>query len=282
MPQVLNNIKLDTQLAQEGYAVIRFLDQEKVQELLAFYNQHHNDSIPGFYASVFSENIDLRQQITQRIKAIYQPVIAEHFINHRLIGGIFIVKTEKEKERLHPHQDWGFIDEEKFRAFNIWVPLVDINDENGAIRVTPKSHLWAKNFRGPKIPDSFPDKQEVIWQNMKTMNLKAGEALIYDARLFHASFPNSTSSPRVATVFGAIPEGVPMLHYIGDNEYVDVYESSEEFFLGSNINKGSELLKKIDRVKMYSDINKDIPGYMKPASASSGSWFSRMFGFKQR
>ncbi len=280
MAQVLKNKALDEKLAYDGFAVIQFLDKSKVDELLSFYFQFHNNDIPGFYASVFSENIPLRQEITQKIKSIYMPIVEEHFINHKLIGGIFIVKTEKEKERLHPHQDWGFIDEDKYRAFNIWVPLVDVNEENGAMRVTAKSHLWSKNYRGPKIPDTFTNKQEEIWQNMQTMNLKAGEALIYDARLFHASFPNQTTSQRIATVFGAIPNDVPMIHYVGDNEYVDVYESNEDFFLGSNINKGAEVLKKIGRVKMTADINKNIPSYMKNNTANNDPWFKRLFGIK--
>jgi hypothetical protein len=247
---------------------------------LNFYHQNHTDEIPGFYASVFSTNINLKQEITKKIKSIYNKIFENTFINYKLIGGIYIVKTNQEKERLHPHQDWAFIDEENYRGFNIWIPLVDINEENGAIRITPESHLWVNNFRGPKIQDSFTNKQEDIWQNMTTLNLKAGEALIYDARLFHASFPNQTDKPRIATVFGAIPKDASMYHYIGDGDFVDVYESNEAFFLSSNINNGASVLKKLKRVKNFSIKNKNLPDYMTDKiinGKSKSSWFSRIF-----
>lgn len=277
MTAVLHNEKLDKQLLNEGYAVVKFINQIHIEELLQLYKDNHTNPIPGFYASVFSDDIDKRQKITEKIKSIYTPIINSLFINHRMIGGIFIVKTEDEKERLHPHQDWGFIDEERYRAFNIWVPLVDVSEENGAFRITPGSHLWVKNYRGPKIPDTFPDKQEIIWQNMKTMNLKAGEGVIYDARLFHASYPNTTKQHRVANVFGAIPEGVPMLHYIANNNQVDVYESNEAFFLGSNINKGAEILTKINQVTIRNEVSANIPNYMQPAVAQKQHWLKRLF-----
>lgn len=278
MAQVLNNEQLDKQLAKEGYAVVRFVDKEKAEELLALYQAYHTNPIPGFYASVFSDDVAKRQEITNKLKAVYEPIVNSLFINHRMIGGIFIVKTEDEKERLHPHQDWGFIDEEKYRAFNIWVPLVDVNEKNGAFRITPGSHLWVKNYRGPKLPDSFPEARDRIWDNMKTMNLTAGEGVIYDARLFHASFPNTTNGHRVATVFGAIPNGVPMLHYVANNNTVGVYESNEEFFLGGNINKGSEVLKKLYDVELRSEISSNIPNYLTAtASTKKQSWFKRLF-----
>jgi hypothetical protein len=277
MNTILRNEKLDKQLKEEGYAVVNFINQEQINELIALYQFHHKDSIPGFYASVFSDNVDKRQAITAKIKSIYEPIVAELFIDYRMIGGIFIVKTNEEKERLHPHQDWGFIDEDKYQAFNIWVPLVDVNETNGAFRITPGSHLWVKNYRGPQLPESFPEFQEEIWQNMTTMNLKAGQGVIYDARLFHASYPNTTDFHRIATVFGAIPKDIEMLHYIRNNNKVSVYESNEAFFLGSNINRGSEVLKKLFEVKFRNEKNKNLPGYLKKADSSKKSWLTRLF-----
>ena len=278
--QILKDRILDTQLLREGFVVIPFLKTIEVNDLLHFYHQNHTNEIPGFYASVFSTNISLREEITNKIQSIYIKIIENTFINYKLIGGIFIVKTNKEKERLHPHQDWAFIDEKIYSGFNVWIPLVDINEQNGAIRITPKSHLWVNNFRGPKIEDAFPNKQEEIWQNMITLNLKAGEALIYDARLFHASFPNQTEQPRIATVFGAIPKNAKMYHYIGDGDFVDIYESNEAFFLSSNINNGANVLNKLERVKNLSIKSKEIPDYigekMVP-SETKASWFSRIF-----
>lgn len=278
--QILKDKKLDELILSRGYVVIPFLNPVEVEDMLSFYHQNHTDDIPGFYVSIFSSDISLREKISQKIRSIYINHIENNFINYRLIGGNFIVKTNIEKERIHPHQDWTFIDEENCRGFNIWIPLVDLNEENGAIRITPGSHLWVKNYCGPKIQDSFLDKKEEIWQNMTTLYLKAGEALIYDARLFHASFPNQTDQPRVATVFGAIPNNAKMYHYIGDGEFVDVYDSNEAFFLSNDINNGASVLNKVERVKNHSIKNENLPVYLNDVGIqieNKKSWYSRIF-----
>ena len=114
---------------------------------------------------------------------------------------------------------------------------------------------------------------------MTTLYLKAGEALIYDARLFHASFPNQTDQPRVATVFGAIPNDAKMYHYIGDGEFVDVYDSNEAFFLSNDINNGASVLNKVERVKNHSIKNKNLPVYLNNVGVqieNKKSWYSRI------
>jgi hypothetical protein len=71
-----------------------------------------------------------------------------------------------------------------------------------------------------------------------------------------------------------------MYHYIGDGDFVDVYESNEAFFLSSNINNGASVLKKLKRVKNFSIKNKNLPDYMTDKiinEKSKSSWFSRIF-----
>jgi ectoine hydroxylase-related dioxygenase (phytanoyl-CoA dioxygenase family) len=42
-----------------------------------------------------------------------------------------MVKSKGENGSLHPHQDWNIVDEREFNSYNIWLPLVDVNAENG-------------------------------------------------------------------------------------------------------------------------------------------------------
>jgi hypothetical protein len=71
-----------------------------------------------------------------------------------------------------------------------------------------------------------------------------------------------------------------MYHYIGDGDFVDIYESNEAFFLSSNINNGANVLNKLERVKNLSIKSKEIPNYMGEKmirSETKASWFSRIF-----
>jgi len=240
--QILFDNRLDTALLKEGYVVVPFLKTEEVKSLTDFFNQHHPQGINGFYATAHAPDIAFRKLMNDAIKKIFSTAIEQYFQNCIPLGGSFVVKSNAQKERLHPHQDWNIVDEEKFRSFNIWVPLVNLNEHNGIIKVLPRSHRWAKSYRGPNIPDPFQNHLEWIWRKMIPLFMKAGEALIYDHRLFHASEPNTTNQLRLAAVFGIKPAEAQMYYYFGNNGKIDMYNSSVDFFMEGNIQRGPELL----------------------------------------
>lgn len=240
---ILKDPSLDNTLLNEGYVVVPFLDQLQVEELKEFFYEHHPNDIPGFYASAHSQDLEFRSRMNDKIKSVYAEAIEKYFSNCEALGGSFVVKTKTQKEKLHPHQDWNIVDEKQYRSFNIWVPLLDLNEENGAIRVLPKSHLWGENYRGPNIADARQQELGAIWEKMHTLIMKAGEALIYDHRLYHASYPNTKDEFRLACVFGIKPAEADMFYYFGKNNNVEVYKSSVDFFMSGDIQKGPEVLE---------------------------------------
>lgn len=269
MKPVLSNLTLDEQLATQGFVVVPFLDTEQVQTLLQFFYANHRSELPGFYATAHSSDLAFRKQMNDQIKAVFEPAIARNFQNCNALGGSYVVKSKSQEERLHPHQDWNIVDEAEYRSFNIWVPLVDLTQKNGAIRVVPGSHLWLDNFRGPQIPDGLGAHNETIWEHMQTLNMKAGEALIYDHRLYHASYPNLTDELRIATVFGIIPKDAQMFYYYGKDDAVEVYESSLDFFMEGDIQKGPEILRKVKTIAAPTFRIKALPSYLAKQEATS-------------
>jgi hypothetical protein len=158
------------------------------------------------------------------------------------------------------------------------VPLVNTTQENGAIRVLPKSHLWGLNYRGPNISDNRNDQVEDIWEKMKTLEIKAGEALIYDHRLYHASFPNIQETYRLAAVFGIKPKEADMFYYYGRDNNIEIYKSSIEFFMTGDIQNGPETLELVASIKTKATIpvNQD----KSPERPSIFSKLKRLFNFK--
>jgi hypothetical protein len=240
---ILKDTKLDQDLLAEGYVVVPFLNENELEGLKQFFYENHPNDIPGFYASAHSKDLDFRNKMNAKIKQSYASSIDRYFSNCEALGGSFVVKTKEQKEKLHPHQDWNIVDESNYRSFNIWVPLVDLTEENGAIRVLPGSHLWGENYRGPNIPEDRPSQLDEIWEKMLTLNMKAGEALIYDHRLYHASYPNQQDEFRLACVFGIKPKEAEMFYYFGKEEGIEVYKSSVAFFMEGDIQKGPEVLE---------------------------------------
>jgi hypothetical protein len=245
MIPILKDPALETKLSEEGFIVLPFLNNNEVNALIELYNMYHSEKRTGLYATSHSSDRDFKLKFNNEILKQFENAINRYFLNCRPLGGSYIVKYNGQNGTLLPHQDWSIVDEEQFRSFNIWVPLVDTTVENGAIAVLPRSHNLIKSFRGVNVPDPFYKISEYTWKHHQTLNMKAGEALLYDHRLLHASGINHTEIPRLAVVFGIIPEKAEMRYHYLENGIVSEYESNLDFFFNFDILKGPQGLKKL-------------------------------------
>lgn len=243
--QLLQNSEKDKFLEEQGYVVVPFLNAEEVKTLVDIFYENHPQNKEGLYATAHSDNYDFKKRLNDIILETFGRALPQTFLNCRPLGGSYIVKYKGEKGVLYPHQDWNIVDEDHYRSFNIWVPLVDTNDKNGALAVLPKSHRLLKSFRGVNVPDPFYRVNAYTWNYHTTVPMKAGEALIYDHRLLHASAVNETDEPRLAVVFGIIPEKAEMRYYYLTNGIIEEYENSVDFFFKHDILKGPQGLKKL-------------------------------------
>jgi len=263
--QILSDTQLDRKLLEEGYVVVPFLTADEVQSLKEYYYASHPRQLDGMYATAHVSDISLRMRMNDFIKKIFARSIDEMFVNCNPLGGSFIAKGKGQKGTLEPHQDWNIVDEEQYRSFNIWVPLVNLNEQNGAIMIIPKSHAWLKNYRSANIHSAFSKVNDTVWKMLQPLYMKAGEALIYDHRLVHASGENHSDEIRLAAVYGIIPQGAHMFYYHkADENTVEVFESNPEFFLYGNIFEGPKGLKVVGK-KNYRFQEVDEPGLLQIA-----------------
>ncbi|MBP6730556.1 MAG: phytanoyl-CoA dioxygenase family protein [Chitinophagales bacterium] len=246
---ILANEQLDKELLEQGYVVVPFLSADEVKQLVDFYYENHPKQNEGMYATAHVPDVDFRMKMNEFIKTVFARAIQQAFVNCTPLGGSFIAKGKGTNGTLHPHQDWNIVDEEKFRSFNIWVPLVDLHEDNGVIKVLPESHAWIKTYRSANISSAYESVNDVLWQKMVSLFMKKGEALIYDHRLLHASGENKTDEIRLAAVYGIIPGESTMKYYHqADENTVEVFESNPEFFLYGNIFEGPKGLKSLKKL----------------------------------
>lgn len=245
---ILANEQLDKELLELGYVVVPFLNADEVKQLVNFYYENHPKQNEGMYATAHVPNVDFRMKMNEFIETVFARAIQQAFVNCTPLGGSFIAKGKGTNGTLHPHQDWNIVDEDKFRSFNIWVPLVDLNDNNGAIKILPESHAWLQTYRSANISSAYESVNDLLWQKMITLFMKKGEALIYDHRLLHASGENTTEELRLAAVYGIIPSDAKMMYYHkADDNTVEEFESNPDFFLYGNIFEGPKGLKSVTK-----------------------------------
>lgn len=225
-------------IVEKGYAIVPFLTEAEVKSLTSFFHQHHPTLPDGMYASSHAGDFSFRQLMNDEIKRVCARAIEVTFSEVTPLGATFMVKSKGENGSLHPHQDWSIVDEEKFNSYNIWLPLVDVNEQNGTLLVLPNSHNWITNTRGLNIPSSYEAVTAEVWKYLVPINLKAGEAFVYDHRLMHASGVNHTTAPRLVIVYGIIPARATMRYYFGNNDNIEEYACSPDFYFNETITQG--------------------------------------------
>ncbi len=246
--QILKDKMLDEALDQKGYVVVPFLNAEEVKALVDLFEQTHPIAKEGLYASAHAESYELKKGLSDGIMQQFSRAVNEIFYECRPLGGSYIVKYKGERGVLYPHQDWGIVDEDNHRSFNIWVPLVDTTEDNGAISVLPASHKLIKSYRGVNIPDPYYKSNSHAWKFHETLLMKAGQALIYDHRLLHASAVNTTDKARMAVVFGIISQKAELRYFYRNGDKVELYEIDVDYFFNNDFQKGPNGLKKVKEV----------------------------------
>ncbi|MEM9024613.1 MAG: phytanoyl-CoA dioxygenase family protein, partial [Bacteroidota bacterium] len=184
------------QFQQEGYVVLPLLEATDVAALRAHYEQFHPQGVKGFYSTTFAPEEAHRQAVDQTIRQVCTPAIDRYFHDYKALFSSFIAKAPGADSALAMHQDMTLLDETVYTGTNIWCPLIDLNEQNGAIAVLPRSHRLFFTYRGATLPDIYDGEVERLLPLMKPFHLKAGEAIVFDQSIIHWSPPNLSEAER--------------------------------------------------------------------------------------
>ena len=272
-------------LTNDGFATFDLLRDHDIEALTAIFNEHHSSNPEGFYATTHLDDKEKRKALSDQAMSILSCRIESHFENIELLGGAFISKAPGQKGVLPLHQDWNLVDEKKARSYNLWIPLVDVNEENGAMRMLVGSHTKQETFRGPNVPPVLYPISNEVDKHMVSLNMKKGEAVLYDHALWHSSPENRTDQLRLAFVLGVVPKDAELKYYQQNGDTVEEYASHPNFFFENDRDsgpKGLELIRsfnhpnaflsKMEFEKIY--LNKEITQEPKKG------FFQKLFGAK--
>jgi len=211
-------------LVKEGVVKIPFLSNEQLQKLNAFYfEMHPNDDLPalydGIHMTIWHSDLDYKLKVRDTIKSIIADAFEDDFSDYRALSHQFIVKKQGNETIFPIHQDWSIVDENKFFSLNIWIPLHDVDANNGAMWIVKGSHKIDRKIRGAGI--LFPDYTKMILElkpYMTSFDMKAGEALIFYHSTIHGSPHNQSENSRKVVQVSLLPKEAPMQVYFQKNE----------------------------------------------------------------
>lgn len=210
---MIRNQTVRAALLKNGFALLDANLAAETELLRAHLSPIFPAAFSGFYYSLLENDFETNRQTCDYIKETLHPFYEAHFTGYRTITESFLVKPANTTDELLLHQDWCYTDEKQHPAYNIWIPLDDTSENNGAMFFLPGSHLWFHNFRSASLPSARVSSKFFSSGELITVPVKRGQALLFHPAVFHGSFPNHTQKHRVIVTATLLPEHAPLLYF---------------------------------------------------------------------
>jgi len=215
MYSAFQNLSFQKQFERKGYVLLSsLLSEGEVKELYDLFERFQSQFSGPFHTTHFSKDLSYKKEVHDSITSIVFPRVATHLNHFVPLFGNFMIKNAGAQTSMDLHADWTYVDEQRHSSAAVWIPLVDVNEENGCLGVIEGSHKVTNSIRGPMIRQSSRQKDD-DWAKRygKLIPMKAGDAIVYDHRLLHYSPSNKTTKIRPALNLSMAPETASWLHY---------------------------------------------------------------------
>lgn len=242
VPPLFKDASLQAAFDRDGYVKINLLNEAEATLLKAYYLSLQHDHIGdyGFHISLENTNAGYIDGVFKNLFDTVLPKLDAVLDSYKAFTASYVIKEAGLQNIVPPHQDWTFVDEEQFSSATVWIPLMDVTKNNGALGVIKGSHRVFNYPRMSPSPQSralLSDHAFTLFPYVEVIDMKAGEALIFNNRTVHASPPNVSGTTRIAAGIGITQKQAQLQHYYqlpGKEELVEVYNVDASFFTTYN------------------------------------------------
>ncbi|MDX2362345.1 MAG: phytanoyl-CoA dioxygenase family protein [Crocinitomicaceae bacterium] len=231
---IFKSEELQTQFERDGFAKLKLFDEAEINSLRDLFETYVPEDVHAFFSSSYLDDFELKSEMSNKIAAIIDEKVKEHFVNYRLIGAAFLVKGIGKQSEMPMHQDWTIVDESKYFAANVWIPLTATTETNGTIEVLKGSQNWNRALRAPTLPFFFEGHQERIRPSLTAIDANIGDVVVLNQAVIHYSKPNLSQELRPAITCGLISKEAPLkFHYWNKDtpEQIEVFSQKDDFLL---------------------------------------------------
>jgi ectoine hydroxylase-related dioxygenase (phytanoyl-CoA dioxygenase family) len=238
---------------KNGYLLLPALNQEDISKLRDLYGELgiKDEKGYGFHVAMDNADKDLVQKMVAKITDVALPKVQEYLHETQLFTASFVVKEPNPQGVVPPHQDWSFVENEVDHcSVTCWIPLQDVTMDNGCMGIIKGSNHFFESHRpspSPQVETPLKKHMFTIFPFLELIEMKAGEALIFNNKTIHASPPNITNETRLAVGLGFTQKEAEIRHYYlkpGTNDTLLKYKITPDFFLKYDNSQLSELYGK--------------------------------------
>jgi hypothetical protein len=228
---------IESKFTKDGYAVLPFFNEAEVAACRKLYFDTMPEPPADFFTTAFLPDGETRRKVQEGLQAVIAPHVEALMPTYTTCVRHFIVKRGRpDAGPLHLHQDFNFVDHSLHRSVHVWIALADVDRHNGCLTVLPGSHRLAHHISAMGLNATpYDPYRQILEDDCKVgIPMKTGEALFFDERTLHGSYPNKSPDVRIAMGAVFLPKGVKQRLYVADDQksaVLDVLEVESETLL---------------------------------------------------
>lgn len=241
--KILKDNRLENEINHKGYAVVSLLQKEEIESLKNKFEEvfPNRKLFTGSYSTIKDTSIEVKKEAHDFIISTIKNRLDEFFENYFTPGSLLYSRRPDNQFVLELHNDPSLILNEHLEPFyGIWCPLVDVDETHGVLNIVPGSHRLSNklNFAFNVFKWDFIDKRNLLNKFIRGFKLKAGEAIIFDARMMHASSPNKSTIDRDNIVLRINHKDSKYFNLITESNksnYGSLYKQDKGYFFTNTI-----------------------------------------------
>lgn len=219
--RILLDERLDTELSRKGFVKVPLLERAEAEEFRriagGLLEQFRSElwKVQGSARDSFqAADVAIKRRIHDEVTGFLTPRF-DRILDDFLPLSVVLVEKEPGSGEVPMHQHWTLVDESRFEAITIHIPLLDTTRRNGALEVVPGSHKVFSQHRSQAIPQPFRDFVPALKESYcEPVELEFGEAAVFVDSLLHYSPDNRSGENRLACNVVLRPrEAQPIYHH---------------------------------------------------------------------
>jgi ectoine hydroxylase-related dioxygenase (phytanoyl-CoA dioxygenase family) len=218
-----------------GYVVVDANLAGEIDKMAAFTEPYLTNLSTDFYYSLIANDLEGNKRIRDTLRRGLQSFYDTFLVGYKSLNESFLVKPANTSDELLLHQDWCYTYEKKFQSLTLWMPLCDVDQNNGALFFLAGSHKWFNNLRSSSFATARISSSDLPAGELRQVNLRKGQLLLFHPAIFHGSFPNNSNQHRTVVTSVILSENADYIYFqavANDPEKnVKTYKLDEDSFL---------------------------------------------------
>lgn len=209
MRQTFHDPALQATFERDGYVVVDAVAHEQMQILRSEARIAVDEAVPindpqgALYGTLFDS---LRRKAGEDLaRQVLCPLLGRLLDRYRYEGGYLLAKPPG-VGRLDAHQHQPVTSDIYEPAVHCWLTIDDAGPTTGGLRLVPGSHRLTRHVQSFESASYFSGfREELERSHMRSLTLRAGQAVIFERSLLHGSSPNESAQARLRILGTAIP-----------------------------------------------------------------------------